>query len=98
MSKTPNKPLRGLLVSVGVVVGAPVVGVAVTLLCLFRSFHRVAHVDASEKARVLATGISEAMDGAAIGIAVSCVALVPLVVFAVRLRREAKARRARSND
>jgi biopolymer transport protein ExbB/TolQ len=98
VSKKPNRNLRGLLVSVGVVLGAPVVGVAVTLVLLFRSFDGVANVAPSEKARALATGISAAMDGAAIGIGVSCIALVPLVVFAVRLRRAANARRAGAND
>lgn len=84
--------LLGLLVSVAVVVGAPLVGLTFTVLSLRRSFGDVAgeSVDPSQKARILAEGISEGMNGTALGLVASTIALVPTVIFAVRLHRESK--------
>ena len=67
---------------------APLLGVAATALFLRSAFHGVADTDPSHKARVLAEGISEAMNGAAVGMIVSFLALVPAVVFAIWLFRE----------
>ena len=44
----------------------------------------------SDKARVLAEGISSSMYRAASGIVVSGVALIPIAIFAVRLYRDSK--------
>jgi biopolymer transport protein ExbB/TolQ len=83
---SPN--LLDLLVSGAVVVAAPIVGLLVTVLLLRGAFGGTARVDPAEKARVLAEGISEAMNGTAFGLVISVVALVPTLVFAVRLVRE----------
>lgn len=87
--KKMNKNLLGLLVSAALVVLAPLIGVLVTVFLLRGAFQETAgpDVDPSQKARLLAEGISAAMNGAAGGLVVSCVALVPTVIFAVRLHR-----------
>lgn len=90
-AKAPmSRNLVGLLVSAGVMVAAPLVGLLSTLLLLRGAFGGVAKVDPSEKARVLAEGISQAMNGLAFGMVISLVAFVPAVVFGVRLVRERK--------
>ena len=91
MNKKMNKNLVGLLVSALFVVAAPVVGLIVTVFVMRGTFDATAGAgDASEKSRVLAEGISEAMNGTACGLVVSCVALVPTIIFAVRLYRDSK--------
>ena len=91
MPKKPlNKNLIGLLASLAVAVLAPCLGLAVTLLSLFISFQHTATVDPSDKARALAEGISSSMNTTAAGIVVSGVALIPMLVFAVRLYRDSK--------
>jgi biopolymer transport protein ExbB/TolQ len=86
--KPRNKNLTGLLVSLGVVVSCPLVGVLVTILFLRRAFATAAAADPSEKARVLAELISESMNATALGLAVSLLALIPAIIYAVRLYRE----------
>ena len=88
--KKMNKNLVGLLVSALLVVAAPVIGLTVTLFFLRGAFHLTASADPSEKARLLGEGISEEMNGTACGLVVSCLALVPTVIFAVRLHRDSK--------
>jgi biopolymer transport protein ExbB/TolQ len=85
-----NKNLVGLLVSAGVLAAAPLIGLAATVLFLRGAFAGAAAADPSEKARVLAEGIAESMNAMAFGLAVSVIAIVPTVVFAVRLHRESK--------
>ncbi|MEO9142181.1 MAG: MotA/TolQ/ExbB proton channel family protein [Polyangiaceae bacterium] len=80
----------GLLVSGALVFAAPFLGVAVTMLFLSGAFRDTASVDPSHKARFLAERISEAMNGAAFGIGISLLAMIPTVIFAVRLHRERK--------
>lgn len=86
-----SKNLIGLLVSGALVLAAPFLGMAVTMLFLASSFHDVAAVEPSQKAQWLAERISGAMNGAAVGIGVSLLALVPTVIFAVRLHQEQRA-------
>lgn len=88
--KKMNKNLVGLLVSGVLVVAAPVLGLTVTVFFLRGAFRVTADADPSQKARLLAEGISEAMNGTACGLVISCVALVPTVIFAVRLYRDSK--------
>jgi biopolymer transport protein ExbB/TolQ len=85
-----NRNFVGLIVSGSIFVAAPFVGVAVTTFWLQRAFREVADVDPSQKARLLALRISESMNGAACGIVVSCVALVPAIIFAIRSYRDSK--------
>ena len=69
---------------------APALGLLATTLFLREAFQTTANVEPSEKARHLAEGISGSMNATAIGIAVSCVAWIPAVYFAVRLYRASK--------
>jgi biopolymer transport protein ExbB/TolQ len=85
MEHRRNKDMTGLLVSLGVVVSGPLVGILVTILFLRRAFATAAAADPSEKARVLAELISESMNATAFGLAVSVFALIPAVLYAVRL-------------
>lgn len=78
------------------VVVAPVLGVAWSILSVTRSFDRTAHVDPSEKAKVLAEGISEAMNGGAVlGIGLGALALVATVICIVAYVRAGRAGRAK---
>ena len=88
MAGKMSKNLKWLLVSAAVVFTAPLLGVATTVLFLGGAFRGTASVEPAGKARFLAEGISEAMNATACGIVVSLLALVPMVVFAVRLSRE----------
>jgi len=88
---TKSRNLLGLILSVVVFVAAPFVGAMVTFLALSRAFQDTAEVEPSEKARVLAEGISAAMNGAAGGLVVSLAALVSAIVFGVRLIRARRA-------
>src|ERR1700710_792734 len=92
MKKPTNKNLVGLLVSGGLVIAAPLIGLTVTVFFLRGAFQSTAATgtDPSQKSRLLAEGISEAMNGTAFGLAVSCIALVLAVIFAVRLHRASK--------
>ncbi len=72
--KPLSKNLLGLLISAGVVFLAPVLGLLSTVLFLRGAFRDTASVDPSEKARFLAEGISDAMNGTALGLAISIVA------------------------
>ncbi|MCA9591957.1 MAG: MotA/TolQ/ExbB proton channel family protein [Myxococcales bacterium] len=85
----------GLLISGIVVVSAPVIGLLVTVLFLRGAFDATGgtSIPPSDKARVLAEGISNAMNGTAIGIGVAILAMVPTVFFLVRLLRERRENR-----
>jgi biopolymer transport protein ExbB/TolQ len=85
-----SKNLVGLLVSVAVVVAAPLIGLITTVLFLRSSFQETAAADPSHKAQLLAQGISESMNATAAGMIVSLLAIAPTIVFAVRLHRESK--------
>lgn len=91
-ARKKDRNLLGLVISALVVVLAPIAGAGITVLLLRGAFHEVEGpaVDPSQKARVLAEGISAAMNGAAGGLIVSCLALVGVVLFAVRLARGPK--------
>ena len=80
----------GLLVSIAVALVAPFLGLGLTLLSLFFSFQKTAAIAPSDKARVLAEGISSSMYATAGGIVVSGIALIPIAIFAVRLYRDSK--------
>ena len=88
--KKLNWNLLGLVFSVVVIVAAPLLGVAITALFLRSAFGQSANVDPSQKARVLAEGISAAINGTVYGLVVSCLALVPVVIFSIRLYRDSK--------
>lgn len=88
--KKMNKNLVGLLASAVLLVSAPLLGLTVTVFFLRGAFRETAGADPSQKARLLAEGISEAMNGTACGLVISCVALVPTVIFAARLYRDSK--------
>ena len=86
--------MTGLVASGAVFLLAPFAGMAVTAFLLRGAFEHEPSVDPSQKARVLAQGISEAMNGAIYGAVVSILALIPMLVFAVRLVRGQRAARA----
>jgi len=88
----------GLILCAAVAVAAPPVGVGVSVLFLGRAFKDTDGADPSQKARVLADGISQAMNGAAGGLIVSLAAVVAALAFAVRLVRERRAARARGDQ
>jgi biopolymer transport protein ExbB/TolQ len=88
--KPLNKNLLGLLISIAVALSAPFLGLGVTVLSLLFSFRQTAAIAPADKARVLAEGISTSMYATASGIVISAVALVPIVVFGVRLYRDSK--------
>jgi biopolymer transport protein ExbB len=95
MQREPRKPmnrnLMGFIVSASVMVAAPFVGLLASVLWLRRSFTATAapSVDPSDKARILAEGISEAMNGVGFGAIFSLLALPLVVLFVVRWRRDA---------
>ena len=88
MPKKRSANLVGLIACMVVAVAAPPLGGVVTVIFLHRAFEGTAQVGASQKATVLANGISEAMNGTAGGLVVSLLATVVAAVFAVRLVRE----------
>ena len=75
--KPLSKNLLGFVISAGVVFLAPLLGLLITVLFLRGAFSATATADPSQKARLLAEGISEAMNGTAFGLVISCVAFVP---------------------
>ncbi len=88
--KPLNKNLVGFIASVLAVILAPLLGLLFTVLFVQGAFRATATADPSEKARLLAEGISNAMNGTAFGLLLSCVALIPAVIFGVRLYRDSK--------
>ena len=83
-------PLVGVIAGASGLVLAPLVGFAVTAVLLQRAFGSVATADPSEKARLLAEGISEAMNCTAAGLAVGVIgAIVFIVSLVILLRRRA---------
>ena len=85
-----KRALIGLAVGAILVVGAPLVGVLATVVQLRRAFAVTATADPSEKAKLLAEGISESMNCTAAGLVVALVALAPTILFAVRLAPPSK--------
>lgn len=77
-----NRLLAGIVGGAVTFVGAPTLGALVTAFSVQRTFAAVATADPSEKARLLAEGISEAMNFTIAGIAVG---IVGMAVFAVSL-------------
>jgi hypothetical protein len=70
---------------------AGLVGFAATVRGLLRAFDSTAHVDPSEKARVLALGISDAMNDTAAGLVVQYTGCVVVLVAGWLLLRRAGA-------
>jgi biopolymer transport protein ExbB/TolQ len=93
MVKKGSKNLVGLIVCAGMVVLAPPLGYVASVLFLNSAFQATAGVDPSQKASVLADGISAAMYGLAAGLIVSVAAAVLAVIFAIRRARESRAAR-----
>jgi biopolymer transport protein ExbB/TolQ len=85
-----NKNFVGLLASGVVVVAAPLLGLTVTNFKLQSAFRQAASTEPSQKARLLAEGISQSMPATAYGLVVSLLALVSTIVFAVRFYRDSK--------
>ena len=77
-----NRLIAGIIGGAGSFVGGPTLGVVVTAFFVQRAFAAVATADPSEKARLLAEGISEAMNFAIAGLVVG---FVGMAVFAVSL-------------
>ena len=77
-----NRLLAGIVGGAATLVGAPALGVLVTAFFVQRAFAAVATADPSEKARLLAEAISEAMNFTIAGIVVG---IVGMAVFAVSL-------------
>jgi uncharacterized membrane protein len=98
-SRTPPSvrstvPVRRRYAAVCVVWGAFVSGLlgwALTIRGLVRAFGDVANVDPSEKAKVLATSISEAMNMTAAGIGVQLIGCVLALVLGWTLLRRTAA-------
>ncbi len=74
--------LAGIIGGAATFVGGPTLGVVVTAFFVQRAFAEVATADPTEKARLLAEGISEAMNFAIAGLVVG---LVGVVVFGTSL-------------
>jgi biopolymer transport protein ExbB/TolQ len=77
-----NRLIAGIIGGAASFVGGPTLGVVVTAFFVQRAFAAVATADPSEKARLLAEGISEAMNFAIAGLVVG---FVGMAVFAVSL-------------
>ncbi len=92
MAKRLSRNLLGLLASLAAVVAAPLLGVAFTAMGLREAFDDTARADAAHKARLLAEGISFAMNATVVGLVVGALAIVPAIIFGVRLYREPKAK------
>ena len=82
--------LIGLIVCAIVMVFAPMAGLLITTYLLRRSFHAAETGDPSEKAKVLAEGISEAMNATACGIVIALLMIPPIAFFIVRMVRESR--------
>jgi hypothetical protein len=88
---------RGITAGIALAVLGPALAILVTAYQVKRSFQAVSGpgVEPSEKARHLATGISEAMNFSALGILVTLAGVVLAIVCAVKLSRR---RRAQQGD
>ncbi|HEX7667169.1 MAG TPA: hypothetical protein VF407_21710 [Polyangiaceae bacterium] len=84
--RTTNE--KAFLACVVIVVVTPTLGAILSVIFTALAFRANASVDPSEKARVLAEHIATAMNGAFFGILISLLALVPTVVFWLRIRNE----------
>jgi biopolymer transport protein ExbB/TolQ len=95
--QSTSRSVIWLLVSAGIMLTAPLFGLLGTTLQLGGSFSSSAApgVEPSAKARVLAEGISTAMNCMALGAVASMFALPLVVFFAVRWYRESKAARTK---
>lgn len=92
-SRSPmSRNLRRFLISVAVMIGAPLLGLLSTVVALIVAFRGVSKEAPEQKARVLAEGISEAMNATAFGLLISIVALVPAIIFGARAFRESRAK------
>jgi biopolymer transport protein ExbB/TolQ len=82
MKPEQKKPLIGIVSGAVLVALGPVVGLIVTVVSLQQSFSAVEGnaIDPSNKAKVLASGISSSMNATAIGIGLAGVGLVVLIV------------------
>jgi hypothetical protein len=83
VSRRRRIALTALFVSGGVTLATPMVGGAATGVGLTSAFAASGTVDPSQKARVLAEGISEAMNGAALGVVAMVFAALATVVCLV---------------
>lgn len=80
-----------MIASGAAIVLAPLAGVGLTALSLRQAFARTATAPPSDKARVLATGISEAMNGTVFGVIAGLLALAVFLVALVMLLRKGEA-------
>jgi biopolymer transport protein ExbB/TolQ len=85
MNSKARGPLIGLVVSLVIVVVAPILGVLGSSLLMIRSFDQTRVGDPSEKAERLGQGISGAMNSTVLGVVAGIVALIPCAYFTFRL-------------
>jgi len=83
--RTPRAPLVALIAGAALLVLGPFAGIATTAFFVQRAFGAVADADPSEKARLLASGISDAMNFSVFGFVVGALGFVVGAVGAVAL-------------
>lgn len=80
-------PLAGVISGASLLILAPLAGFTTTAVLLQRAFGQVATADPSEKARLLAEGISNAMTFPAAGLAAGVLGAIVFIVSLVLLLR-----------
>ncbi len=80
-------PWLGLLTGASALLLGPLLGFTATAIYLQRAFGQVASVEPSQKARLLAEGISEAMNFSAVGLALGVLGTVVILVSLIVLVR-----------
>jgi len=95
VSGRTGSALTPLLLAVGVTVTSLLATAGVVAVSFGSTSTATASVDPSQKARVMAEGISEAMNGAALGVVTTlCGALASVACLVVFLMRRSKPRAA----
>jgi biopolymer transport protein ExbB/TolQ len=84
-----KKPLIGIVTGAVLTALGPLVGLIITIVFVNRSFSVVegGAVDPADKAKVLASGISESMNATAFGLGLGGIGMVVLIVSLVLLLR-----------
>lgn len=100
MAARLSKNVKALIACIVVLFAAPVIGLVVTVSLIAHAYSVVASpaVDPSQKARLLAEGISEAMNGAVFGGIICVLAIIPTVFYVVRVAGERKTGDAATPD
>ena len=82
-----------IVIGVALTFGGPLIGVLYTIFGIRRSFSGSSAAPPSEKARVLAEGISESMNGSAFGIVVAICGVIVITVSVIGYIRATRAPR-----